>query len=207
MTASQPESISFEIFKIPMASESHKDNAISSVGDVQGKVPRPISDISNSATPIVPTPSGKTFGRSKRKRLIDLPVKPVSSYSEGLVPVFDGSPWKSYKQDLSLELGGSVAVVHKIPATEELFTIRSISGPSAEEKLFMLRQLRHENLLISFELFSFKDEFFIVSELAAISLEELTVARPDEVQVAAIIYQVRDSSLSQFETEPGKPRH
>lgn len=179
-----------------MDSESHEKNAILPTSSISGKVSRPPSDDVNSATAVAPTLSGKTFAGSKRKRGIDLPVKPVSSYSAGLVPVFDGSPWNSYKQDLSLELGGSVAVVYKIPATKELFTIRSISGPGVEEKLFMLRQLQHKNLFFCHELYSFKDEILIVSELAAISLEELTVARPDEVQLAAIISQVRYPPLS-----------
>jgi len=175
-----------------MDSESRPEIAALKSGGISGKESEPLSDDDTSALPDVPTSSRNSFSGSgsKRKRFISLPVKPVSSYSAGLVPIFDGSPWKSYKQHLSLELGGSIAVVYKIPATKELFTIRSVSGPRAEEKLFLLRQLRHKNLLVSLELFSFKDELFIVSEFAAISLEELTVARPDEVQLAAIISQV-----------------
>lgn len=66
-----------------------------------------------------------------------------------------------------------------------------------EEKLYMLRQLRHENLLLSHEIFSSKDGTFVVSELAAASLDELTVVCLDEVQLAAIVYQVCNDSIWQ----------
>jgi hypothetical protein len=179
-----------------MDSENYTNNAMLPTSSISGKLSRLSSGDVSSGTAIASTLSGKSFAGSKRKRVIDLPVKPVSSYSAGLVPVFDGSPWNSYKKHLRLELGGSVEVVYRVPATKELFTIRIISGSGVEEKLFMIRQLRHENLLSSHELYSFDYKFFIVSELTAISLEELTVARPDEVQLAAIISQVRYGPLS-----------
>ena len=178
-----------------MKPESHKEFAIPQSSANSGLASQPSSESTGSLTSLMPKPARKPVTSSIRKRYFDLPVKLVSSYDADLVPVFHGSPWKSYKQDLSLDQGGSVAVVYKTPATKELFTIRSISGPDAEEQVFMLRQLRHENLLVSHELYSFENKFFVVSELAAISLEELTVAGPDEIQLAAIAYQVRFSSI------------
>jgi len=119
---------------------------------------------------------------------INLPVTPFTSYNEPQVPLIEESPWRHYLHAYDLELGGTVAIASKIPATKSLFTIRSCSENS--EKLSMLRQLKHSNLLTSYEVFLHKNLFYIVSEKAEISLEELIVARPNEIQLAAIIYQV-----------------
>ncbi len=170
-----------------MNSESHKKNAILLTSSILKKISRSLSDNVNSATAVASTLSEKPFAESKRKRVIDLFIKSVSSYSAKLISVFDKSSWNSYKQNLSLKLSDSVAVVYKISATKELFIIRSISESDVKKKLFMLHWLQHKNLLFSYELYFFKDEILIVSELVTISLEKLTVACSDKVQLAAII--------------------
>jgi serine/threonine protein kinase len=70
--------------------------------------------------------------------------------------------------------------------------MRSFSSNGAEKKLYMLRQLKHANLLASFEVFSFQDTYYLISEHTEISCEEFIVARPDEAQLAAIIRQMID---------------
>ncbi|KAF2178254.1 hypothetical protein K469DRAFT_461377, partial [Zopfia rhizophila CBS 207.26] len=100
------------------------------------------------------------------------------------------SPWNHYQSGYSLELGGPIAVVRKVPATKDLFTMRSFSSSGADKKLYMLRQLKHPNLLASIEVFSFQDTYYLISEHAEISCEEFIVARPDEIQLAAIIRQM-----------------
>jgi hypothetical protein len=72
-------------------------------------------------------------------------------------------------------------VVCKTLATDKLFAMYSFSGPSREEKLFMLRQLKYENLLSPEEIFSFEDSFYVISKYTAISLEGAILVRPDEV--------------------------
>ncbi|KAI9776696.1 MAG: hypothetical protein M1839_009423 [Geoglossum umbratile] len=135
------------------------------------------------------TSIGYTASRRKKIPAIRLPINPSNSSTE-LLPVLSGSPWDLYKKDFSIELGGSIAVVHKKPVTEDLFAIRSFSGQDTDEKLYMLCLLRHESFLLSHEIFFFEDTYFIVSEYMAISLEELTIARPDELQLAIIIHQI-----------------
>lgn len=146
----------------------------------------------NEASPIDIPPDRESLVRTNRIKAqrIQLPVKPLSFYGAELVPIFSGTPWKQYKQCLHLEMGGSVIVASRVPATRDLFAVRPVSGPQAEEKLYMLRQLRHENLLASLELFVTNEEVFIVSELAAVSLDEFTVVILDETQLEAIIHQV-----------------
>jgi hypothetical protein len=68
--------------------------------------------------------------------------------------------------------------------------MHSVSGPDGEKKRYTLRQLKYNNLLRPEEIFSFEDSFYIISEYAAISLEEVIVVRPSEVQLAAIVHQV-----------------
>jgi hypothetical protein len=124
---------------------------------------------------------------------INIPINPLSSYTVP-VPLLEESPWNHYKKGYGLELGGSVAVVCKVPATGRLFTMRSCPSSGADEKLYRVRHLKHKNLLDSIEDFSFQDTFYIISEHTEISCEEFIVARPDEVQLAAIIRQVSYSS-------------
>ncbi|KAF4451415.1 Serine/threonine-protein kinase dst2 [Fusarium austroafricanum] len=144
----------------------------------------------------IPGPSTLAPHREDKRpmRRINLPVNPIGSNRDHLVPVKEGSPWKYYKYAYDLELGGSVAIVCKTPATNKLFAMHSISGQNSEreQKLYTLRQLNHENLLRPEEILSFKDSFYIISECAAISLEEVIVVRPSEVQLAAIVHQLLD---------------
>lgn len=128
-------------------------------------------------------------GRQKTPR-IKLPIKPLSAYKADPIPVHQHSPWSSYERGYKLQLGGSVAVVRTIPTTSDLFTIRSFSSDSADKKLYMLRQFQHENILAAYETFIFQDAFYVISEHAEISCNELIIARPDEIQLVAIIHQV-----------------
>lgn len=151
------------------------------------------SSASRAGLPGLP---GRADSQARRLRRINLPVKPASSYGDRPIPVTEGSPWKHYRNAYGLELGGPLTVVCKTPATKQLFAMHSFSEPSKEEKLYMLRQLKHENLLSPEEIFFFENSFYIVSEYLAISLEELILVRPDEVQLAAIVHQVRHVWLS-----------
>ncbi|KAH7111051.1 hypothetical protein B0J11DRAFT_512229 [Dendryphion nanum] len=131
--------------------------------------------------------------RPLANRLMDILIKPLSSYGAAPIPLLEGSPWNHYQSGYSLELGGPIAVVRKVPATKDLFTMHSFSSFGADQRLYMLRQLKHANLLASFEIFSFQDTCYVVSEHTEISCEEFIVARPDEIQLAAIIRQVIDA--------------
>ncbi|KAJ0103783.1 Serine/threonine-protein kinase dst2 [Diaporthe amygdali] len=121
---------------------------------------------------------------------MDLPVNIAHSGDHHPPPVIDGSPWKHYKTAYGLEMGGYVAVVCKIPATDRLFSMHSISGPSRAQKVDVLRSLNHENILLPEEIFTYEDSSCAITEAAAISLGDLVLVRPDETQLAAIVGQV-----------------
>ncbi|KAH8746504.1 hypothetical protein F5883DRAFT_510223 [Diaporthe sp. PMI_573] len=128
--------------------------------------------------------------RNTRIPRINLPINHADQDSDQPAPVIDGSPWKHYKTAFGLELGGQVAIVCKIPATDRLFSMHSVSGLSRRGKIEILRSLKHENLLLPVEVFMHEDSSYVVSEYAAIGLDDLVLVRPDEVQLAAIVSQV-----------------
>ena len=102
----------------------------------------------------------------------------------------EASPLVYHEKAYGIELGGSVTRVCLVPETEDMFTMRSLSGPDAKQKLNLLRRLKHVNILTLLVLFSHDNEYSIISEDAEVSLEELIIARPNEIQLAAIITQV-----------------
>lgn len=108
------------------------------------------------------------------------------------LPVKRASPWEYYNKIYRRELGGSVVVASKIPATFELFVVKSIAGLDVDDKAQVLRQVRHENILACYEIFGLHDAIFIVSEYMAISLTDLngSAVPPSEIQIATIIHQV-----------------
>jgi serine/threonine protein kinase len=87
-------------------------------------------------------------------------------------------------------IGGQVAIVSKIPATDRLFSMHSVSGRNRTEKIDILRGLKHENLLLPVEIFVHEDSSYVITEYAAICLDDLVLVRPDEFQLAAIVTQV-----------------
>lgn len=80
--------------------------------------------------------------------------------------------------------------VFEIPQTEEMLTMRSFSNHDAERKLDLLARLKHKNILTAHEVFSDANEYHVISEDTEVSLEEFIVARPNELQLAAITSQV-----------------
>jgi serine/threonine protein kinase len=151
---------------------------------------RKVSEPVTSKDKVPPVPG---LSKPLANRLMTIPISPLSSNGRVPVPLLKGSPWVRYRSGYALELGGPIAVVHKFPATSDLFKMRSFSSNVAEKKLYMLRQLKHANLLASFEVFSFQDTYYLISEHTEISCEEFIVARPNEIQLAAIIRQMLDA--------------
>jgi hypothetical protein len=102
------------------------------------------------------------------------------------------SPWEYYTKAYRRELGGSVVVACKNPATFELFAVKYIAGSEVNDKVPVLRQVRHENFLTCYKIFEFDDAIFTVSEYMAISLTDLngSAIPPNEIQIATIIHQV-----------------
>jgi hypothetical protein len=108
------------------------------------------------------------------------------------LPLRRASPWEFYTKAYRRELGASVVVACKNPATFELFAVKCIAGSEVNEQAQILRQVRHENFLTCYEIFVCDDTIFTVSEYMAISLADLngSAIPPNEVQIATIIHQV-----------------
>lgn len=109
-----------------------------------------------------------------------------------LLPLRRASPWQYYTKVYRRELGGSVVVASKVPATFELFAVKCTAGSEVNDQAQALRQIRHENFLTCFEIFAYENAVFTVSECMAISLTDLNgcAIPPTEVQVATIVHEV-----------------
>jgi hypothetical protein len=125
---------------------------------------------------------------------VPLPPRPYPSIKKG-------SPWSCYTKAYGIELGGFITRVCKVPETDEMFTLRSFSGSDSQRKLDLLSQLKHNNILTTYELFTQGDEIYVVSEDTEVSLEEFIIARPNEPQLAAIIAQVIKDAIPRRGTE------
>jgi hypothetical protein len=113
------------------------------------------------------------------------------------LPVKRASPWEYYTKAYRRELGGSVVVACKVPATFELFAIKSMIGSDVNEKAQVLRNLQHGNILPCYEIYGLDDAIFTVSECMAISLSDLkgSAIAPSETQIATIVHQVCSACL------------
>jgi len=103
------------------------------------------------------------------------------------------SPWDSYSKDYRRELGSSVVIVYKRPTTRQLFAMKNVTGPEINHKIQVLRQVRHENFVLAYEVFLYNNMISIVFEYMAVSLVNINSSargRPNELQVATIVHQV-----------------
>jgi hypothetical protein len=170
------------------------------------KLPLPPLDEKHVETKVSEVPK-MTTSMTDRREALRLNSS-VRSDKEDSISIVEGSPWNYYEWVYSIELGGSVERVFKIPdakldkparkvrraskvpENQNIFTMRVILGPDADEKLNLLRHLKRDNILTTYEVFSDNNEFYVISEDAELSLNEFIVVRPDEVQLAAIVGQV-----------------
>lgn len=110
--------------------------------------------------------------------------------------VKDESPWKTYTKEHQIELGGLVTVAERKHPAYGLVVVKEFSGPSAENKLSMLRHIpeivQTSYFVSCVEVFHFENVLHVVSEHMTISLLQIVAAPryPRENHVAAIIGQV-----------------
>ena len=108
------------------------------------------------------------------------------------LPLRRASPWDYYTKAYRRELGASVVIACKNPATSELYAVKCIAGSEVNDQVQTLLQVRHENFLTCYEIFVCDEALFTVSEYMAISLADLngSAIPPNEIQIATIIHQV-----------------
>jgi len=116
--------------------------------------------------------------------------------------VKDESPWKTYTKEYQIELGGLVTMAERKHPACGLVVVKELSGPSAKNKLLMLRHIpeivQTSNFVSCIEVFHFENVLHVVSEHMTISLLQIVAAPryPRENHVAAIIGQVTRSCRS-----------
>jgi hypothetical protein len=146
---------------------------------------------------------GKSINDMRSRRLapklspIDSLVVPQEIYSpnkppSNLLPLRRASPWHYYTKVYRRELGGSVVVASKVPATFELFAVKCTAGSEVNDQAQTLQQIRHDNFITYIEIFAYKNVVFTVFKYMAISLTDLngSAIPPNEIQLATIAHEV-----------------
>ncbi len=105
-------------------------------------------------------------------------------------------PWTRYRKAFQLYQGGFVTVVSQIKGSmpnNNIFVIRTISGPDAAEKFRMLNRISHKKFVDTYEVFKPEESlsFYILSNYMDTCLFQITCspAYPTEPQLAAILGQ------------------
>jgi hypothetical protein len=115
-----------------------------------------------------------------------------SSPSSSSRSINTADPWETYNRGYNLQLGGSIVIASRIPITNDLYIIQTFSTQDIDKKLEKLQVFRHRNLLKLYEIFYNEKQsiYHLIYEDAAVSCEDLIRVKPNELQLAAIIYQV-----------------
>ncbi|KIW79857.1 hypothetical protein Z517_06472 [Fonsecaea pedrosoi CBS 271.37] len=172
----------------PMQKTSNRDTVFpGSGGDYLANIQRP----NNSNLPESQVESSTRHSRALVKsttksglRDLYLPLK----YKTQRVNWREDSPWSFYEGAYRIELGGSVAVVLRSD-TGEQFTLSSAS--ITEEQIKRLCELKHKNLVQTYEVFSYEGVYYTVSNHEAISLNHFIACDKslNEAQLASIFAQ------------------
>lgn len=109
------------------------------------------------------------------------------------------SPWRSYEKvfELRLGVGDLVTVAQRKDPSSGVVNMRKFPAPNGEEKLRILQQLRHRNIVSVLEVFSFEESFYVMFEHMPISLDHFAgiCHYPGELQLASILGQVSSGTL------------
>ena len=121
------------------------------------------------------------------------------------------SPWRSYEKEYQLCLGKedliTVAVRKDLShysakekdAMSKLVLIKTFSGPGIEDKLRILQQIRHANIISPLQIFKFEGRSHVVFEYMAVPLSSVaTNPRLNDIRLAAILGQVRDHNYGKW---------
>jgi hypothetical protein len=103
------------------------------------------------------------------------------------------SPWGSYEKiyQLRLGVGDRVTVAEHKSHPFDVVTVRSFSGPRAEDVLRMLQRIHHPNFVSALDAFRFEQSLYVVFEHMPISLQHIA-GNPymNELRLASILGQV-----------------
>lgn len=107
----------------------------------------------------------------------------------------DISPWTDYKKSYELRLGIGIRVVVAVQKNfpYDEVTVREFSDSNIEDKLRVLKENRHPNIVSILDIFRFEEKAYVILEHMPLSLHHLSQSRLplDDIQLAAIVGQVR----------------
>jgi len=105
------------------------------------------------------------------------------------IPCYDSSPWNFYKPFVKFESGSDLVLCNDKNEIQVITSYTSASNDSG----FGLLSVQHHNFVDIYELYSFKDELFVIFEYLDFSLKDLIEGSVclTEPEIACIISQVR----------------
>ncbi|KAI1489435.1 hypothetical protein F5X96DRAFT_679771 [Biscogniauxia mediterranea] len=110
-----------------------------------------------------------------------------------LVPVYNGSPWNHYESRYRAKYGSSFGIITSRSRICKQLMIRTISGNNTDEQIQNIRQIFHDNIVKSIEIYTLPDSsYFLISEFMPTSLMHICRAPvyPNEPQLSSILHQL-----------------
>ena len=139
--------------------------------------------------------STQLTGSPKRLRL---PLAVLQAKAEHQLTGWNDSPWEYYKRIFDCDLAGdvSIAILRNYPS--ELRAIRTLKKEYSEDMLEKFRTIRHENILLVREYFTYEDSVYMVFDDLPVTLDHVVACDyyPQDTQVLSVLAQVTPHTLN-----------
>ncbi|KAI7973361.1 hypothetical protein EIK77_000825 [Talaromyces pinophilus] len=148
--------------------------------------------------------SGKTTGKKKSTKLtggpkrLRLPSAVLQAKAEHQLSGWDDSPWKHYNHIFNCDLAGEVSIATARTHPSELRAIRTFKKEDSEDILEKFHTIRHENILLVREYFTYEDSVYMVFDDLPVTLDHLVACDyyPRDTQVLSALAQVTPQALN-----------
>lgn len=133
-------------------------------------------------------------GGPKRLRL---PLAVLQGKAKHQLSGWNDSPWKHYKHIFNCDLAGDISIAITRTHPSELRAIRTLKKEDSEDILEKFRTIRHENILLVREYFTYEDSVYMVFDDLPVTLDHLVACDyyPQDAQVLSALAQVMPHAL------------
>ncbi|BDD57627.1 hypothetical protein MAP00_002975 [Monascus purpureus] len=128
-------------------------------------------------------------GGPKRLRL---PLAVLQAKAEHQLSGWNDSPWEYYKRIFNCDLAGDVSIATLRTYPSELRAIRTLKKEDSEDILEKFRTIRHENILLVRECFTYEDSVYMVFDDLPVTLDHVVACDyyPQDTQVLSALAQI-----------------
>jgi len=111
-----------------------------------------------------------------------------------------GSPRNKFQKRYELKFDRLTTVATRKALPCELVAVKGLPKPDGHTMLEMLQRIRQKNFVALLESFEHQDQFYVIVEHFPVSLAQIATSPPypTELQLAAILGQVRGAVTSRF---------